>query len=298
MNDLDKLSQQLCHVLQSQQDQAAQERAAQATQYCALDGERRIGLHFLAQPQHWGLGVGYACDRLDEDARAQLEEALLRVGHASRWGLQQAGLGNGQGVSLVDCDFPRVPAQLTASAVQEHVHSLLAQLDALVCGVAAHARPCPWREGRGAPACDCARAFSAQMLALDAGRRPGSIAPQELLLDGDLPLRLALHPRSHHWVLEAFAWNAAQLVGPLRRSLVSALLHINGAALGGLQIICSLDDSDSVVLISRWHPDWTAQTSLLAWLDYSLQQARRIRAAAAAIAMQGTLSDRATGGPA
>lgn len=300
MNDLGTLSPQLCQVLQSHPGQAAQECATPATLHCALDGGRRIGLHFLAQQQRWRLGVGCVCDWLDEDARARLEEALLRVGHASRWGLQQAGLGDGQALSLVDCDFPRAPAQLTAAGVEEHVHALLAQLDALAGGVAAEpvaAHAHPRRPGYGAAACDCARAFSAQMQALDAGRRPGSIAPQELLLDEHLAMRIALHPHSHHWVIEAFAWNAALLAGPLRRSLVSALLHINGAALGGRQIICSLDDSDSVVLISRWHADWAAQTPPRAWLDYSLQQARRIRAAAAAIAMQGAPSDADSAGP-
>ncbi len=298
MNDLASLSQQLCLVLQSHQDQAAQELATGATLYCALDGERRIGLHFQAPQQRWRLGVGCACDRLEAGVRARLEEALLRVGHASRWGLQQVGLGDDQGVSLVDCDFPRAPAQLTASAVEEHVHVLLAQLDALAWAAPealVAADRCPWRMGGGAPACDCAHGFSVQMQALDACRRPGSTAPQELLLDERLPLRISLHPRSHHWVIEAFAWDAAALAGPLRRCLVSALLHINAMALGGRQIICSLDDSDRVVLVSRWHPDWAAQSSALAWLDYSLQQARRIRAAAQAIAMQDMPQDSSTG---
>jgi hypothetical protein len=40
------------------------------------------------------------------------------------------------------------------------------------------------------------------------------------------------------------------------------------------------------VVLSRWHLDWAAQTPLLDWLDYSTRQARRIRAAVAAIAMQ------------
>ncbi len=295
MNDLGNLSQQLCRVFQSHPDKAAQTLAMQAMLHCALDGGLRIALHFQAPQQRWRLGVDCACDRLAEGARARLEEALLRVGHASRWGLQQTGLGDGRSIGLVDCDFPRAPAQLTASAVEDHVHSLLAQFDALASGVAADSRSSPWREGGGAQACDCARAFSARMQALDACRRPGSIAPQELLLDGDLPLRISLHPRSHHWVHEAFAWNAAELAGPLRRCLVSVLLHINGVALEGRQIICSLDDSDRVVLISRWHPDWAARTGQLAWLDYSVQQARRIRAAAAAIAMQGAPPDSGIG---
>lgn len=295
MNDLGNLSQQLCRVLQSQPAPAAQECATPAPLHCALDGERCLGLHFLAQPQRWRLGVGCACDRLDEGARARLEEAVLRVGHASRWGLQQVGLGDDEGVSLVDCDFPRVPAQLTASAVEAHLQVLQAQLDALVRGVAA--APVAADSGHGAAACDCARVFSAQMQVLDAGRRPGSIAPQELLLDDHLVLRIALHPHSHHWVIEAFAWDAALLAGPLRRSLVSALLYINAAALEGRQIICSLDDSDHVVLISRWHADWAAQTSPLVWLDYSVQQARRIRAAAAAMAMQDAPSGADSGAP-
>ena len=300
MNDLGDFSPQLCRLLQSHGGDAAPESATGATLHRAVDGGRRIELHFQAWQQRRRLGVGCACARLDGTERARLEDALLRIGHASRWGLQQAGLGDAQGLSLVDCDFPRAPAQLTAAAVESHVLALRAQFDALASGAAAPADrfalgPSPWRMGGGAPACDCARAFSAQMQALDVSRRPGSIAAQELLFDGNMPMRIALHPRSHHWVVEAFVWNAAALAGPLRRSLVSALLHINAMALGGRPIICSLDDSDRVVLISRWHPDWAAQTSVLAWLDYSLRQARRIRAAAQAIAMQGSPQDSATG---
>lgn len=284
MNALADLSPQLCGLLQSPGSGAAPGAVAASPLRCAIDGERWVALHFEARQQRWLLGVGCATQWLEEGRRARLEEALLRVGHDSRWSLQQTGLGDGQELQLVDCDFPCWPAQLTAADVETQLHALLAQLDALIEG-----RP----SGPGAPSargaargCDCAQAFSARMQALDAARAPASIAPQELLLEDALPLRISLHPRSHHWVFEAFVGNAAALAAPLRRSLVTALLLVNGAVLTGRSLVCSLDGGDRVVVLSRWHPDWAGHTPMLAWLDYSTRQARRLRAAVAAIAMQ------------
>jgi len=297
MNDLDDLSLQLCHLLQSQGgepaagDPAAGVPAAGGpAQRCALDGGGWIGWHFQACPQRWVLGAGCATDLLQADVRARLEQALLRVGHASRWARQQTGWSKGHEIELVDCDFPAWPAQLTAAAVEDQLQALLSQLDALAAD-----RPATPQIDAGQPysrrACGCAQAFSTRMQALDAMRQPGSIAPQELLLDDQLPLRIALHPRSHHWVLEAFVGGAAALAEPLRRSLVAALLAVNGAVLGGRTLVCSLDASDRVVVISRWHLDWAAQVPVLDWLEYSLRQAGRIRAVVAAIAMQAAPPD-------
>ncbi|WP_159911574.1 hypothetical protein [Pantoea sp. 18069] len=284
MNDIADLAPSLCSLLQRQGGDAASGAADRGALRCALDGGRWIGLHLQAEQQRWLVGVGCATDRLEEGVRARFEEALLRVGHESRWGLQQTGLGDGQDVELVDCDFPAAPAQLTAAAVEDQLQMLLAGLDALATG--RPALPGAPQPRSGTMACGCAQAFNARMQALDASRPPGSTAAQDLLLEEQLPVRISLHPRSHHWVLEAFVGNAGALAGPLRRSLVSALLLINGAVLGGRALVCSLDGSDRVVVISRWHPDWAVRTPLLAWLDYSTRQARRIRAAAAAIAMQ------------
>lgn len=300
MHDLGDLSQQLCRLFQSQGTGAAPASVGGATLCCAADGGQRIELHFQAPSQRWQLGVG--CTATMQEARAN--EALLRIGHASRWCGQQAGLAGleeGQGLSLVDCDFPSAPAQLTPAVVENHLRALLAELDALTAGAAAMPRDPVALAGSGqrghdAPACRCTQAFSAQMQRLDVGRLPGSSAPQELLLDGGLPLRISLQPRHHHWVIEAFAGSAASLGGPLRQGLVSALLHINRATLGGRQIICSLDTGDRLLLISRWHADWNARLGWPSWLAYTVQQARRIRAAAAAIAMQDLSLADETGG--
>lgn len=294
MNDLAELSRQLCPLLQSPGDGAAGRTADRR----ALDDRRWVGWYFQAWQQRWLLGVGCATDLLEAGRRARLEEALLRVGHASRWGRQQAGQGGGQEVELVDCDFPAWPAQLTAAAVQALLQALLDQLDTLAAGrgAAPAGGVAAGRSAAPARACSCARAFSARMQALDAARPPGSMAALELLFDDHLPLRIALHPRSHHWVLEAFVWNAGGLDRPLRRALVSTLLHINATVRDGRALVCSLDGADRVVVISRWHLDWAAlgwatsgggaQAPLLDWLDYSLRQARRIRGVCAAIALQ------------
>lgn len=284
MNALADLSSQLCGLLQNPGSGAAPGAVAASPLRCAIDGGRWVALHFEAQQQRWLLGVGWAPQQLDEAARARLEEALLRVGHDSRWSLQQTGLGDGRELELVDCDFPRLPAQLTPGAVETQLHALLARLDALAEG-----RPiCAGAPGARAEAlgCGCAQAYGARMQALDAARAPASTAPQELLLEDGLALRISLHPRSHHWVFEAFVGHAAALAAPLRRSLVAALLRVNGAVLTGRSLVCSLDGGDRVVVISRWHSDWAGRMPVLAWLDYSTRQARRLRAAVAAIAMQ------------
>lgn len=293
MNDLGELSLQLCHLLQSQGgDPAAGGPAAgdPAAGGCALrwalDDGRWIGSHFEACQQRWVLGVGCATQLQEAGARARLEQALLRVGHASRWARQQTGWGNGQEIELVDCDFPARPAQLTAAAVEDQLQALLSQLDALAAGRPAALAITALAQPHGRCGCGCAQAFSARMHALDATRQPGSTAALELLFDEHFPLRIGLHPRSHHWVLEAFVGDAAALAEPLRRSLVATLLLVNGAVLGRRLLVCSLDGSDRVVVISRWHLDWALQTSVLDWLEYSLRQARRIRALTAAIAMQ------------
>lgn len=288
MNDLGELSRQLCELLQSPGGPAAGGPVAGDPAQChALEDGRWVGWHFQACRQRWLLGVGCATQLLEAGRRARLEEALLRVGHASRWGRQQAGLGSSQQAELVDCDFPPWPAQLTAAAVQDQLQALLDQFDLLAAGHgAAPARDLAAGNGAvHARGCGCARAFSVRMRALDAERAPGSIAAQELLFDDQLPLRITLHPRSHHWVLEAFVWDAAVLSGPLRRALVSTLLHINAAVRDGRALVCSLDGADRVVVLSRWHLDWAAQASVLDWLDYSLRQARRIRGVCAAIAL-------------
>lgn len=288
MNDLGELSRQLCELLQSQGGPAAGGPAAGASsQRCALENGRWVGWHFQSWQQRWRLGVGCATPLLESRARARLEDALLRVGHASRWGRQQAGLGSSQEAELVDCDFPVWPAQLTPAAVEDRLQALLKQFDRLAAGRSA--APASERAAQGCAAhasgCGCARAFSARMRTLDETRAPGSMAALELLFDDQLPLRIALHPHSHHWVLETFVWDAAALDGPLRRALVSTLLHINGAVRDGRALVCSLDDADRVVVISRWHLEGAAQVSVPDWLGYSLRQARRIRGVCAAIAL-------------
>lgn len=282
MHDLGELSRQLCELLQSHDG-----AAAGSGQRCELDGGRWIGWHFQTWQQRWLLGVGCATDLLEPRRRERLEEALLRVGHASRWGRQQAGMGADHEIELVNCDSPRWSMQLTPAAVQAQCQRLLDQLDALAAGRAEVVASGSGDEGPlHAPACGCARAFSARMRALDASRPPGSIAAQELLFDDHLPLRISLHPRSHHWVLEAFVWDAAPLDAALRRALVAALLYINAAVRDGRALVCSLDGADRVVVISRWHEDGAAQAPQLDWLDYSLRQARRIGGVCAAIALQ------------
>lgn len=129
--------------------------------------------------------------------------------------------------------------------------------------------------------------FSAQMHLLDPEREPGSLAPLELLLDDHLPLRITLHPGNRHWVVEAFAYDAVAILGPLRSSLVKTLLQINAAALEGEQIICTLDHTDLVVVMTRWAAQEADPGQFLPWLHYSVSQARRIREAVRAIAMHG-----------
>ena len=131
-------------------------------------------------------------------------------------------------------------------------------------------------------------AFSAQMQALDPARAPGSQQPLELLLDDGLPLRVTLHPDDRYWLIEACAYDAVAIHGPLRRCLVSTLLQINGAALDGRQILCTLDASDLVVVVTRWQVAGEgADGDFIAWLEYTAAQARRIREAVRAIAMHG-----------
>lgn len=286
MNDLAELAPALCRLLQSQGAAAAPDPEMGAALRCALDHGRWVDLHFQAQQQRWLLGVGCATGMWDAARRARIEEALLRVGHDSRWGQPQIGLGDGRGLQLVDCDFPAAPAQLTVAAMERQLQALLGQLDALAEGRDMDAGAPVARGAAHAPLCGCLQAFSGRMQALDASRAPRSVAALELLLEPQLPVRISLHPCSHHWMFEAFVGDAAVLAGPLRRSLVAALLLVNGAVLTGRPLACSLDGCDRVVVISRWHLDWAAQTPLLDWLDYSTRQALRVRAAVAAIAMQ------------
>lgn len=131
-----------------------------------------------------------------------------------------------------------------------------------------------------------ASAFSAQMQALDPSRAPGSLAPLELLLDDGLPLRVTLHPGHGHWLIEACAYDAVAIHGPLRRSLIGTLLQINAAALDRQQLLCTLDTSDLVVVMTRWQGS-EADGAFLAWLDFTADQARRIREVVRAIAMHG-----------
>ena len=131
-----------------------------------------------------------------------------------------------------------------------------------------------------------ASAFSAQMHLLDPQRARTSVQPLELLLDDGLPLRVTLHPDNRHWVIEASAYDAVAIHGPLRRSLISTLLQINGAALGGRQFLCTLDYGDLIVVMARWPAEEAADSAgFLSCLDYTAAQARRIRAAVRAIAM-------------
>lgn len=136
-----------------------------------------------------------------------------------------------------------------------------------------------------------ASAFSAQMQALAPERAPGSVQPLELLLDDGLVLRVTLHPDNQHWLVEAYAYDAVAIHGPLRRSLVSTLLQINAAALDGQQLLCTLDASDLVVVMTRWlggaDGEEAGDGGFLTWLEYTADQARRIREAVRAIAMHG-----------
>lgn len=132
------------------------------------------------------------------------------------------------------------------------------------------------------------RAFSAQMQALDPERAPDSMQPLELLLDDGLPLRVTLHPDNQHWLVEAYAYDAVAIHGPLRHSVVRTLLQINAVALDGRQILCTLDTSDLVVVMTRWPAEEGADPGgFLSLLHYTAAQARRIREAVRAIAMHG-----------
>lgn len=129
-------------------------------------------------------------------------------------------------------------------------------------------------------------AFSAQMHLLDPQRAHASVQPLDLLLDDGLPLRVTLHPDNRHWIIEASAYDAVAIHGPLRRSLVSTLLQINGAALGGRQFLCTLDQGDLIVVMARWPAEEGVDSAgFLSCLDYTAAQARRIRAAVRAIAL-------------
>lgn len=136
---------------------------------------------------------------------------------------------------------------------------------------------------------DPASAFGAQMQVFDPARPPGSEQPLELLLDDALALRVALHPRRRHWVIEAFAYDAVAIHGPLRALLRKMLLQINGAALEGRQILCTLDPTDLVVVMARWPADCAENADdFLSWLEYTVDQARRIREAVSALALHAT----------
>ena len=131
--------------------------------------------------------------------------------------------------------------------------------------------------------------FGLQMHRLDPARAPGSELPLELLLDDALALRVTLHPDRLHWVIEAFAYDAVAIHGPLRPSLLQTLLQINGAAFDGRQIVCTLDPTDLVVVMTRWSAARAEDAGdFLSWLEYTVDQARRVREAASALAMHGT----------
>lgn len=125
--------------------------------------------------------------------------------------------------------------------------------------------------------------FSAEMQALDPARPSGSVQPLELLLDDDLPVRITLHPGLRHWLIEAFVHDAVALYGPLRHSLVHTLLQINEATVHGRHMICTLDHSDLVVLITRWPVPPVEPDGFVAWLEYTVEQARRLREAVRAM---------------
>lgn len=100
----------------------------------------------------------------------------------------------------------------------------------------------------------------------------------ELLLEGDYPARVTVHPRGDRVVIDIYLYNASMVTGVLRASLVQSLLLLNHAGARGRRFAVGLDNRDFVLLTAARPLDAAIVDDFAGELAYLAAQAARIRA--------------------
>lgn len=99
----------------------------------------------------------------------------------------------------------------------------------------------------------------------------------ELLMPGDLPVRVTVHPGGEQLVIDLFVYNAVMLTGALRANVLQSALLINNTALRGRRFAVGLDNRDFVLLTSALPLGAGTADSFADAMEYLAAQAIRVR---------------------
>lgn len=105
----------------------------------------------------------------------------------------------------------------------------------------------------------------------------GSPRSFELLMPGNLPVRVTVHPSDTRLVVDIYLYNAQLLTGELRANLCQGLLLLNHAGLRGRPFALGLDRRDFVLLTASFALDDALLDEFTAHMDYLCAQAGEIR---------------------
>jgi len=108
-----------------------------------------------------------------------------------------------------------------------------------------------------------------------------------LVFDDNLTVNVVLHPDEKKVVTEIFVCDGARLTGPVRNSVVCAMLVLNSAGLCGKPFVCGLDSRDFITLCGSVSLTGLDPEGFADYLDYLLRQARRVRELVRALSFQG-----------
>jgi hypothetical protein len=120
-------------------------------------------------------------------------------------------------------------------------------------------------------------AFARLVGSLGSEVAPASPTSVDFLLEEDLPARLTLHPNETEVVVDAFAFDASVLVGPVQGTVMDTLLRLNALGLRGRFFAVGIDPRGFVAVTSRAPMADLEDGALQGLIDYVASQARRVR---------------------
>ena len=120
-------------------------------------------------------------------------------------------------------------------------------------------------------------AFARLVESLGSEVAPASPTSVDFLLEDELPARLTLHPNEREVVVDAFAFDASALVGPVQGTVMDMLLRLNALGLRGRFFAVGIDPHGFVAVTSRAPMADLEDGALQGFIDYVASQARRVR---------------------
>jgi hypothetical protein len=127
-------------------------------------------------------------------------------------------------------------------------------------------------------------AFAKAVADLGSGIEATTPRSVDLVFEDDLPVRLTLHPDGGTVLVDAFAFDAADLAGEADAAMCRTLLQLNGLAMSGEPFAISLTPESVVAVTVRIALERAGNGRLAEPVAYATMQARQVRDLLQAIA--------------